>query len=92
MNGWDLTTKMRVLKKSLVLCFLCSFLFSGIRTIPQNLLYPYDVPEAVYLPKDDDISSGPIKLKEPIVFFGVTFDTIYVSLLFFSFSNNRYSN
>lgn len=74
---------MKLLKQPLVSSFLCSFLFSAVRTIPQNLLYRYDVPEAKYLAKGDDMSSDPIILEETIVFFGVTFDTIYVSCILF---------
>lgn len=71
--------KMILFRKSIVLCILCSFLFSSVRTIPQRLLYDYEVAEAAYLPKGDDVSSGPITLREPLIFFGVSFDTIYVS-------------
>lgn len=77
MDGFDYMKKM---KFSLVSCFiLCCFLLPSVRTIPKNLLYAYDVGEVNYLPKGDDVSSGPIDLNEPLVFFGVPFDTIYVS-------------
>lgn len=63
-------------------CFFWWFLFTTVSGIPQQLLYNYLVPEVEYLPISDDVSSGPIRLKEPLVFFGINFDTIYVSVFF----------
>lgn len=72
---------MNLVEKLLVLCFWCGFFTVEVRTIPRTLLYDFNVAEASYLPKGDDMSSGPIRLREPLLFFGLPFDTIFVSLL-----------
>ncbi|CAH1160142.1 unnamed protein product [Phaedon cochleariae] len=53
-------------------------LFLDVRAIPTSLLYDYNVPEAVYLPKEDDIASDKINLRDPIIFFGIEYETIFV--------------
>ncbi|KAK9891601.1 hypothetical protein WA026_015561 [Henosepilachna vigintioctopunctata] len=58
-------------------CIFC--LFGGSFGIPAALLYDYNIKEAVRLPKGDEVSSGPITLKVPIIFFGEAYDTIYVN-------------
>ncbi|KAG5890814.1 hypothetical protein JTB14_008255 [Gonioctena quinquepunctata] len=64
--------------KLLIWCVLC-FLFVDINAIPATLLYEYNVSDAVYLPREDDVSSQEIELREPVVFFGVIFDSVYVN-------------
>nr|XP_023027888.1 nidogen-2-like [Leptinotarsa decemlineata] len=63
----------------LLMWFVLCFIFVDINAIPVTLLYEYKVPDAVYLPKGDDISSQEIELREPVVFFGEEFDSIYVN-------------
>lgn len=58
-------------------CVFC--LFSGCFAIPAALLYEYNVQNAVKLPKGDDVSSPPVSLNTPIIFFGEAYETIYVS-------------
>ncbi|KAJ8969010.1 hypothetical protein NQ317_007371 [Molorchus minor] len=60
-------------------CLLWCFLYAGIRGIPFSLLYDHNVPESQFLPKQDDVSSPEIKLRVPVVFFGTTFESIYVN-------------
>ncbi|XP_028136673.1 nidogen [Diabrotica virgifera virgifera] len=60
-----------------LLYILC--LISDGLALPEGLLYLYNVPEAIPLPKGDDISSSEIRLREPIVFFGVTYESIFVN-------------
>ncbi|CAG9854211.1 unnamed protein product [Phyllotreta striolata] len=69
---------MRLLVRE-VLCLLVSWVIGAVVALPEGLLYEYNVPEAVTLPRGDDVSSRAVKLKEPIVFFGNTYDTIYVN-------------
>lgn len=66
----------------LATCILLLHLFISINAIPSSLLYDYNVLDAIRLPRGDDISSEEIVLREPLVFFGVNFDTVYVSTLF----------
>jgi len=63
----------------IVLCVsLCS-------AIPRELLYPHGAGEDLVLPQDqDEASSSEISLKVPIVFYGETYNSIYVSLHFFT--------
>lgn len=63
----------------IVLCVsLCS-------AIPRELLYPHGAGEDQVLPQDqDEASSSEISLKVPIVFYGETYNSIYVSLHFFT--------
>lgn len=63
----------------LATCIFCFFVFISVKALPISLLYDYNVPEAIRLPKGDDISSEEIVLREPLVFFGISFDTVYVS-------------
>lgn len=74
-----------------VLCFLSVWVIGHVDGIPQGLLYEHNVPEAVILPKTDDGSSREIKLKEPIVFFGNSYDSIYVSTCLHFFGNISYN-
>ncbi|KAJ8922644.1 hypothetical protein NQ315_007676 [Exocentrus adspersus] len=59
--------------------WLLCFFYANVRSIPVSLLYDHNSPQAVHLPKEDDVSSAEVKLKEPVVFFGVPFETIYVN-------------
>jgi hypothetical protein len=72
--------KMRCVGAFLVL--LCVSLCSA---IPKELLYPYGTGTDQVLPQDQDEASSPeISLQVPIVFYGETYNSIYVSLHFFS--------
>ncbi|XP_018565224.1 nidogen-2 [Anoplophora glabripennis] len=62
----------------IIWCFLC-FCCANVRCIPVSLLYDHNFPEVVYLSKEDDFSSPEIRLREPVVFFGIPFETIYVN-------------
>ncbi|KAJ8949810.1 hypothetical protein NQ318_000508 [Aromia moschata] len=59
-------------------CFLC-FSYAEVRGIPASLLYDHDGPGVEYLPKDNDVSSEEIRLREPVVFYGTPFESIYVN-------------
>jgi len=63
----------------IVLCVsLCS-------AIPRELLYPYGDGEDQALPQEQDEASSPeISLNVPIVFYGETYNSIYVSSHFFT--------
>lgn len=62
-------------------CFCISLFVKCVYGIPVALLYDHNIREAIKLPREDDISSSEIKLKVPIIFFGVPFDTIFVSIM-----------
>ncbi|XP_057670529.1 nidogen [Diorhabda carinulata] len=63
----------------LVLGTILYLLCGGGSALPEGLLYSYNVPEAIKLPRGDDVSSPEIKLREPIVFFGNSYDSIFVN-------------
>ncbi|KAL1489768.1 hypothetical protein ABEB36_013702 [Hypothenemus hampei] len=52
---------------------------SSVRSIPSRILYEFNIPDAKNLPPENDISSEEITLKVPIVFYGVTYSSIYVN-------------
>jgi hypothetical protein len=63
-----------------VLIVFCVSLCSA---IPRELLYPHGTGTDQVLPQDQDEASSPeISLKVPIVFYGETYNSIYVSLHF----------
>jgi len=69
--------------------FVGAFLFvlcvSLCSAFPRELLYPHGTGEDQVLPRDQDEASSPeISLKVPIVFYGETYNSIYVSLHFFT--------
>lgn len=57
----------------------CFCLLTCAYCIPQTLLYEYANSESSQLPKGDEISSPKIQLQKPIVFYGIPYDSIYVS-------------
>jgi hypothetical protein len=63
---------------------LCATLCSA---IPRELLYPHGAGIDLVLPQDQDEAASPeIALQVPIVFYGETYNAIYVSLYIFASS------
>lgn len=58
----------------------CFCLSSSSYAIPRTLLYDYKSGEAAQLPRADDIASQAIQLKVPIVLYGTSYESIYVSI------------
>jgi hypothetical protein len=53
--------------------------------IPRELLYPHGAGIDLVLPQDQDEAASPeIALQVPIVFYGETYNSIYVSLYLFA--------
>nr|CAI5831592.1 unnamed protein product [Callosobruchus analis] len=59
--------------------YLLLYLFAEVHCLPANLLYRTDLPEAKVLPKGDDLSSPEVRLRVPVLFFGTSFETLYVN-------------
>lgn len=57
----------------------CLLFFTSTSAIPAALLYTHNVPEAIKLPQENDVSSPEIKLKIPVVFYGNKFNSLFVS-------------
>lgn len=64
---------------------LCFYLISFVNSLPASLLYDYT--SAKRLRNGDDVSSSKIKLQVPIVFYGVTYNNIYVSIFYKQIKN-----
>lgn len=70
----------------LKLCgFLCTF-WASVAAIPAGLLYDFEGPEVQQLPRENDVSSDEISLQVPVNFYGLPYNSIYVSTfsLFFN--------
>jgi hypothetical protein len=64
---------------------LCATVCSA---IPRELLYPHGAGIDLVLPQDQDEAASPeIALQVPIVFYGETYNAIYVSSCFFASSS-----
>lgn len=68
----------------------CFLFLTCVKCIPQSLLYEYATYDSQNLQRGDDVSSSKVPLKVPIVFYGVKYDSIYVST--YMLTNHRFNS